>query len=352
MSVNNSMDVNRPKAITISDIARMANVGVATVSRVLNDSPKVSARTAAKVRRILKQTHYRPTYAARALAQGRTDTVELLYNTRATKLSQDPVLLSVLDAAQNEVQRAGYRLFFSALKTDFTELPSGLLQAMDHRMADGAMLVSYKMTQSALEALQGHPVVLLDHDGRGMISSVTNNHYRPMREAVEMLAARGHRNIAFFWRGPEENDHNDAERYRGYCDQMQAQGLRRRPEWEIALPELPARLDGILAGDPRPTAIITTNTEQLPRLFRGLEAHGLEVPRGLSLLTVDSAPEASAALTGMARPASCYYLRWDSIVHTATEELLAVMGGNRMVRNVELPVPYAEHGTVGAAPAG
>jgi DNA-binding LacI/PurR family transcriptional regulator len=114
----------RSGSVTISDVARMAHVGVATVSRVLNDSPKVSPKTAARVRRVLEQTKYRPAYAARALARGHTNTIELLYNTYAAKLSQDPVLLTILDLAHAELQRSGYRLVFSAINTEFAEVPS------------------------------------------------------------------------------------------------------------------------------------------------------------------------------------------------------------------------------------
>lgn len=338
----------RSGSVTISDVARMAHVGVATVSRVLNNSPKVSPKTAARVRRVLEQTKYRPAYAARALARGHTNTIELLYNTYAAKLSQDPVLLTILDVAHAELQRSGYRLVFSAINTEFSEVPSSLLQVIEHRMVDAALLVTARMTDAGLERLRGQPLVLLDAHGKGMVSSVTNDHYGAMCEAVEAVAERGHRRIGLVWSG--ETVDNATERYRAYHDEMKRRGLPCRPEWEFIYKTPMQSLRHRLAASDRPTALLSTSTHALPQLFEALAANGLEVPRDVSLLVVDSAPEGSPALTGFVRPVSRHYLQWDSIVHTAMKEVLAVARGDHRIRHVVLPVPFRDEGTVAPPP--
>jgi len=344
----NPPGTTRSGSVTISDVARMAHVGVATVSRVLNNSPKVSPKTAARVRRVLERTKYRPAYAARALARGQTNTIQLIYNTHAEKLSMDPVLLSILDVAHAELQRSGYRLVFSAIKSDFSEVSSGVLHVVEHRVADAALLVSARMTDAGLERLRGQPLVLLDADGKGIVSSVTNDHYRAMCKAVDMLAERGHRRIGLVWSGAI--DQNESERRRAYHDEMKRRGLPCRPEWEFIC-ETPMRSlrDGLASRD-RPTALACTSIPPVPQILDVLAAHGLDVPRDVSLLAVDSAPEGNPALTGPLRPISRHYLQWDSIVHTAMKEVLAVARGDRRIRHVVLPVPFRDEGSVAPPP--
>src|SRR5580700_5519803 len=66
---------SRDRAPTIRDVARHANVGVGTVSRVLNDSPLVSDETRKRVRRTIDELGYRRSATARNLSLGRTQTI-------------------------------------------------------------------------------------------------------------------------------------------------------------------------------------------------------------------------------------------------------------------------------------
>ena len=335
---------SRSGNLTISDVARIANVGVATVSRVINGSSKVSPKTASKVKRVLKQTNYRPAYAARALARGQTNTIDLLYNTAAEKLSQDPVLLSILDAVHAEIKRAGYRLSFAAIKTMFEVAPQNLLQALEHRMADAALIVSAYMTDSALERLRGLPVVLLDHHGKGVISSVTNNNYGAECEAVRLCVEKGHRRIAFIWSGGR--DHNEDERFIGYVHEMEKYNVPRRKEFEMTYPEAPQQLARALEMNDPPTALITTWSTVLPEVFQVLDAKGLRVPEDVSLLSVDSAPGVAANLTGLVRPVSCHRFDWEAIVKTAMDEVLSIIAGGHPIRHIEMPVKFHDEGTL------
>jgi len=334
--------------MTISDIAEMAGVGLATVSRVLNNSAKVSAKTAKRVRSVLKETNYRPAHAARALARGKTNAIELLYNTGAARLSDDPVLLEILDAAYAELRDRKYRMLFSPLKSDFREIPDDLARTLGDRMADGAMLVSCRMTDKALEALCGQPIVLVDHHGNGMISSVSCDHYRAICEAVDMFAEQGHRNIAFIHSGTE--DDNDTERYRAYAEQLQRRGLSRRTEWEMLFSDVRATLPGIMSQSCRPTALITGDASVLPAVLEVLAACGLHVPGDVSLLTVNATPHTDSDTNGLIRPVSGYCVHWDRVMRTAAEELFAVIRGDHVVRHIQLPVPFRDEGSIAPPP--
>jgi DNA-binding LacI/PurR family transcriptional regulator len=95
-----------------------------------------------------------------------------------------------------------------------------------------------------------------------------------------------------------------------------------------------------------PTAIISTYTTDLPQLFQLFDETGILVPRDMSLVTVDAAQGLVPALTGVIRPVSSYILEWDSIVRVAIEEVIRVAKGDSIVRNLELPIPFQDKGTL------
>ena len=90
MALDNKSKINRNaskdlaqdssnKPLTIRDIAKMSNVGLATVSRVLNNSLNVNPLTAKRVEEVLRKTKYRPANIARALSMGKTNFFHMLY---------------------------------------------------------------------------------------------------------------------------------------------------------------------------------------------------------------------------------------------------------------------------------
>jgi len=337
------------KPVTIIDVARMANVGIGTVSRVLNNRGEVSPATAARVRQVLKRTKYRPAHAARVLARGKSDTIGLLYNTAADRLSDDPVLLSILDATQSEIQRANYHLIFTPIKIAFHETSSGLAQALNYLTADAILLVSCLMTEAALETLRGRPLVLVDSWGEDIVTSVTHNSYRSVCEAVRMLVERGHRRIAMVHRN-DETRVNHREAYRGYREESDRQGLPRRPEWELASADPAVDLSRLLEEPDRPTALIM-EVELAPAALQVLSAKGLKVPQDVSLSVVNSCREFAARLPGLTRSISGHYFQWNVFARVAVEEALAIIRGDDQIRHIRVPIPYRDFGTVGPAPA-
>ena len=81
------------KKPSFHDIARMAGVGVGTVSRVLNDHPSVAQATPARVERVMAELEYRPTFAARRIRSGRSQ----LFG-----FATDPVLTTALGAGPHQ----------------------------------------------------------------------------------------------------------------------------------------------------------------------------------------------------------------------------------------------------------
>ncbi len=338
------------KPITITDIAKMANVGIGTVSRVINNSGEVSAATAARVRKVLEKTRYRPGYAARTLARGKANCIELWYNTAAANLSEDQIFLRVLDRAKAELKNSPYRLLFSTIASDFNEFPMDLLHGLNFLVADAALLVSCQISDEGIETLRGRPLVLMDSPGKGRVTSVYNDHYNVVRQATSKLIENGHKKILFIHQADVAA--GDRERLRGYKDEMADRGLRETnltivassiyPQINMQIP-----LGDMFRRDDRPTAIIVTLTHMLFEVMRQLTKAGLSVPQDVSVCEVHSStPDEEPLVPELGRLFSGYYLSWQQYVHIAMREVMKVADGSYDIHDVIVPFNYHEHGTI------
>jgi LacI family transcriptional regulator len=182
--------------VTISDVARAAQVSKKTVSRVINNHPDVADTTRAHVQQVIDQLGYRPSMLARGLAQGKTNIVGVIIDETAQDVFSYPLynetlrgIASVLDA--NDLDML---VRFSRDETSYVEL---YLQ----RRVDGLILLSMPLNDKRLEAL-------LDSDAPCVLTQRVSEQDTPLAwvdadfESGGMAAAQhlielGHRRIAF-----------------------------------------------------------------------------------------------------------------------------------------------------------
>ncbi|MGH2949753.1 MAG: LacI family DNA-binding transcriptional regulator, partial [Solirubrobacteraceae bacterium] len=212
---------------TITEVAREAQVGVATVSRVLNGSPAVRDETRRRVLDAIARLGYAPNEAARALSTGRTRAIGVVapFFTR-------PSVMERLRGVSGVLARAGYQLVLFDVERPgqrdeyFRTLPGG-------GRLDGLLSISLCPPGTELErfAVAGVPVVLVDHPHVGLPTVYTDD-VAGGRLATEHLLALGHERIAFL--GDEEEDTDDgftssAMRRAGYEDALAAAAVDADP---------------------------------------------------------------------------------------------------------------------------
>ena len=209
---------------TISEVARYAGVGVATVSRVLNGSPSVRDETRRRVLDAITALGYAPNPAARALSTGRTLSVGVVapFFTR-------PSVIERLRGVSHALAGAGYRLVLFDVERpgqdseSFRTLPGGL---------DGLLSISLCPPDADLARFSaaGMPVVLVDHPHEHL-PAVHTDDVAGGRLATEHLLALGHRRIAYI--GDFEHNYHgftsSAMRRSGYEQAMAAAGLDIEP---------------------------------------------------------------------------------------------------------------------------
>lgn len=289
---------------TIDDVARHAGVGLGTVSRVLNGSPKVAEGTRQRVLASMASLEYRPNPQARALSLGRGHLIGAV----VPFFTHDSAVERLRGVAA-ELEESPYDLVLCNVASPaHTDQPFLLLSGA-HR-ADGLLVISLPVPAHDLERLARAriPVVLVDahHDG---VANVVTDDVAGGRIATEHLVALGHRAISFVGEDPDNSFGFTAtsKRHRGYEETLRRHRIRHRPELVRHGPhdrDVAATLArDLLALPERPTAIFASSDVQALGVVAAATAAGLRVPEDLSVIGFDDIPLAAyAGLTTVRQP--------------------------------------------------
>ena len=177
---------------TIRDVAAKAGVSVSSVSRVLNGEPHTSAELHARIMRVVDRLGFEPHSAAQALRSRASNTIGCM----VSDLS-NPLYSEMVNAAEEELQRAGYVLMLGATR-HAEERETAFVSAVRRRRMDGLLLFagdnSHRNFTGALETLD-MPCVAIDRDVPDT-PSVRADHRGGGFEVTRHLIGLGHRRIA------------------------------------------------------------------------------------------------------------------------------------------------------------
>ncbi len=275
----------------IDDVARLAGVSTATVSRALRGLPTVSAATRRRVLAAAEQLQYAVSPSASRLAGGRTGTVAVVVP-RITRW----FFGVVVEAVEDFLHQAGYDLLLHNLGGREQTRQRVLRTANLHKRVDGIMLVATPLRAPELAFLG-----TLELPGV-TVSSGTNVPGWPCVRIDDVAAARtatrhlldlGHRRIAHISGDPDDElaftTHLD--RRRGYREALRAAGVRPDPSLDV---ESRFDVDGgarateelLRRGDP-PTAIFAACDEMAMGALTALRDAGLRVPDDVSVVGID-----------------------------------------------------------------
>jgi len=209
---------------TIYDIAREANVSIATVSRVFNDNPNVSAVTRERVLKIAQERGYHPKAIAQGLARRHTKTIMAL-----VPMLSNYFFMEVLAGLQDRISNSEYDLHIFNIKgfTSADELHDQLEYVMRKGQADAYILVSCHLRDDQWRSLLKRyraPVVLLDehHDA---YDSISVDSIQGAYLATKYLLDQGHRRVCVI--AASENSKPIQDRVAGYCKAMTEAGFGR-----------------------------------------------------------------------------------------------------------------------------
>jgi LacI family transcriptional regulator len=289
---------------TIADVAARAGVGAGTVSRVLNESPRVSAATRARVLAAIEALDYRPNPLAQGLSRGRCQTLGAIvpFFTHASAVERMRGVMAGLDDSRYDL------VLFNIESPLHRDEHLSSLTRRDR--ADGLLVVSFPPPPAEMARLTGAgmPVVLLDARSPGLPTVVTDD-VEGGRIATRHLLSLGHERIAFLGDAPDNpfGFTSSAEREDGYRQSLAAAGvpvdtdlIRHGPH----VREVARRMtEQLLAGRDRPTAVFAASDTQALGVLEAARAAGVDVPRDLSVVGFDDIEVSEyAGLTTVRQP--------------------------------------------------
>jgi LacI family transcriptional regulator len=267
----------------MNDVARLAGVGLKTVSRVVNGEPRVSEAMAERVRAAIEELGYSPHEGARLLRRGQTACIGLLLEDVANPF------YSALAGAVEQVARANGFLLFTASSEEDAAQERELALAFCARRVDGLVIVpaasaDHQYLEPEIEA--GVIAVFVDRPAVGIAAdAVLADNVGGTRAAVVHLLRHGHRRIGYI--GDAAEIFTAAQRLRGYRDELVDSGLPFN-ESLVAMghPEpqfVHAALDRMLAGPEPVTALIAGNNRATVAVLRDVSTR----PNQLALVGFD-----------------------------------------------------------------
>ncbi|MFG6201028.1 LacI family DNA-binding transcriptional regulator [Nonomuraea sp. JJY05] len=326
--------------VTMSDVARLAGVSTATVSRVVNGRYGVSASTIAQVRSAIEHLGYESSLVATSLRRSRTNVLGLVSHSFQSYTAE--VLKGVMEA----LTQSGFDLIIYADSDLYGTYSEGWerrhLARLSGTLTDGCIVI----TPSG-DVRSNTPVVAIDPARDSTVPSVTADNLAGGTTVVEHLLGLGHRRIAFI------AGRSDLEaawlREEGYRRALAAAGVPVDPTLiargdfnpESAVPLARALMDR----ENRPTAIFAASDGMALKALEVAKELGLSVPGDLSLAGFDNIPESALSDPGLTTvDQSMYRLGFE-----AARMLRSLVNGNwEGPHQIVLPVRLVVRGSTAA----
>lgn len=278
---------------TIRDVAKKADVGIGTVSRVLNDSPAVSPETRKKVLAAITALNYSPHPLARRLSLGRTLTIGVLLPFLTL-----PSYVERLRGVQQALEDSQYDLSLFSIESP-EKVDRYLNELAQNSRVDGAIIISLLPSDSQIQqfASAAIPIVLVDAY-HPEVSCVDIDDEAGGHLATSHLIELGHRKIGFLSDYLENPFKFTAmrKRFQGYRNALQENELPIYPDYHqegtLGGREAFEKAMALLSLPDRPTAIFAASDTHAVGVIKAAHELGLRVPEDLSVVGFDDIRDA------------------------------------------------------------
>lgn len=322
------MTANAP---TLEDVAALAGVSTATVSRCLNKPEQVVEKTRVKVIKAVETLGYAPNFSARSLVAKRTLTIGAVIPTM-----ENAIFAEGIQAFQETLQAAGYTLLISSTGYD-PKVEAEAVRTLVARGADGLLLIGQDHGPELYEFLERQrvPYVLAWTCGAATPSvSVGFDNHAAMRSLAEKAISLGHRRIGVISAHRLGNDRARA-RVAGVTEAIAAAGLAPAEIIETAygIGEGAEAFAKLLKHHPDLTLVICGNDVLAAGAVRQARRMGVEVPGRVSVTGFDD-----IALAALVSPSlATVRVPHKAMGQAAAEAVLALVAG-QAAQSMQLPV--------------
>ncbi len=333
------------RTLRIADIAAMAGVSTATVSRALTSPEKLRADTLARVTEAVQRTGYTPNPAARSLRARRSMVVLVVVPDIA-----NPFFSDVLRGIDEALSGAGYGWLIGNLGNT-REKAQEIVDIVQSGQVDGVVLLNGSIPEYDGRSLNtlGVPMVAVCETIAGAdFPQVEAQNFEAAREGVSHLLRLGHRRLAYL-AGPPDNV-LERQRRAGFCDALASARIPMREArfypGDFTFAAGCAAASRFLAAKNRPTALFAANDEMAIGFLKTVRTAGVEVPEDVSIMGFDGiafADFVEPTLTTLRQPRR-------ALGQAGASLLVKAMTGvpvSPEEAHIRLPVPLLARGSTG-----
>jgi len=204
-------------SVSIYDIAKRAGVAPSTVSRALEDHPRIGAETRKRIQDLAREMNYVPSTVAKSLATNKTWTIGMVLATIS-----DPFMGRVVEGVEQIALEADFNVFISTSQND-RQREIAVMETLQKRRVDGIIVIASHLSDRSPRFFERSkvPIVVINEQNPGKnMHFVAVDDVRGACLAVELLIALGHRRIGYVSipNRPQSNQH----RFKGYQDALEA----------------------------------------------------------------------------------------------------------------------------------
>lgn len=293
--------------VSLTDVAKLADVSIATVSRAISHPEKVAPPTLAQVQKAMAELGYKPNRVARRLRQkgGRRHLLGLIIPD-----IQNPFFSEIARGVEDVAYANEFAVMLCNSDEDLRK-EAFYLDVMRAESVDGIILPPIDDRDSAVLRLAeaGMPIVSVDRSlANGAIDTVEVDNRQGAFEAVDHLLRLGHRRVAMI--AGRQNVSTSRDRRLGYEEALAAHNLPVRPDYirvgDYKQASGLALARELLALPERPTALFVSNNLMTVGAMEAIHKQGLRIPEDMAIIGFDDLPWAETLdppLTVVRQPA-------------------------------------------------
>ncbi len=276
---------------TIKDVAKKADVSIATVSFVINDSKHVSSETKSRVLKAIKSLKYHPSKSAINLVSGKTGNIGFII-TDDHFLRTEPFYTSIFLGTEFEARTAGYYILLTSINPQFGKndpLPRFIL----NNSIDG-IIIAGKIPTNLIDRISPYnlPTVFIDYiPSQNCCPLVLIDNLQGGLIATNHLIDLGHTNIAFI--GADIEHPSLSDRLKGYKQALENAKIPIKNNLIVTDSKYPDRVNGynsiksLLSKNKNVTAVFACNDAMAIGVLNYLNDNGYKVPKDISLIGFD-----------------------------------------------------------------
>jgi len=274
-------------SVSIYDIAKKAKVSPSTVSRALEDHPRIGATTRKRIQELAREMDYVPSTVAKSLAANKTWAIGMVLATIS-----DPFMGRVIEGVEQAAIEAGFNVFISTSQND-RQREIAAIKMLQKRRVDGIIVIASHLFDQypRFYGRSKVPIVIINEQKPGeTMHFVTVDDVHAAQLAVEHLLALGHCRIGYV--GVTNRPKSDQYRLKGYQDALEAAGIASDPALIFTSHTIEdhakrgeASLESLLAAGA--TAVFCFNDTTAMGLLAACHQHGVSVPGDLSIVGFD-----------------------------------------------------------------